>query len=318
MVVNIGRGLTAALILGLAPWAVVCQAESPQGGHAEAAGAPASAAEVEAAEAQPPSRGAVQVASQLEGASQLADGAARIQRLLATYRVEGEGGVARVRYAALATDRAALDAAVAWFAATDPAALPDAPSRRAYWLNGYNVSMIAAVLDSWGGDPAWSVSASDFGVFLKPVHSFGGHRLSLNDVEHVVLRGDTSKAIAADVSWMSAQHQALWDGGALDPRIHMALNCASVGCPSLAATPFAPATLDAQLSALSAAYVDDPRRGAGPSGISEIFKWYAADFEAGGGVERFIRAHRRAGGPVAFDQWIPYSWKLNVAEKATG
>ena len=245
----------------------------------------------------------------------LAPGLAAVDALLAGVRVApGADGVARVRYAALAAHRAPLDAALAFFARTDPARLPDAASRRAYWFNGYNVAMMAAVLDAWGGDPRWSVSADGFAVFSRRVHDFGGHRLALNDVENGVLRGDLAKVQPGhpEEAFIRAAFAGAWEGRPVDPRLHMALNCASVGCPALPSSALRPAGLNAQLDALARAYVDDAGRGAGPQGISQIFEWYAADFPAG--PRAFIEAHRAAGGPVAWERFIPYDWGLNVAD----
>lgn len=216
-----------------------------------------------------------------------------------------------------------LDSYLAALNTVDPADLADSSERIAYWLNGYNASVIHGVLLDYGGDAEYSVL--DSGVFFDdPIHAFAGHLLTLNQIEHGVLRGDMANpaVTSADEDTQAAIegfHADVWDDGELDARIHVALNCASLGCPNLRSTaPFAykPATLEEQLYETSAAFCDNTQKGAGPDGISRIFDWYGSDFDAEyGGVAGFIEDYRDGGlGGVDTDTWLPYDWSLNIAE----
>ena len=82
--------------------------------------------------------------------------------------------------------------------------------------------------------------------------------MSLNDIEHQILR-------------------PIWQ----DPRIHYALNCASVGCPNLQMVAFTAANSDALLDTAARTYINS-RRGVeiidGKLRLSSIFNWFSADF----------------------------------------
>lgn len=207
--------------------------------------------------------------------------------------------------------------------ATDPSTLADSDERLAFWLNAYNASVLDGVLDSYGGDHGFSVL--DSGTFFDdPRYDIAGTTLSLNQLEHGVVRGklDHPAVTGADQATQDAIagfHTDLWGSADLDARIHVGLNCASIGCPNLrgASPPFAfhGDTVDAQLTAASQAYCDHPDKGAGPDGISRIFQWFGDDFGHDyGGPAGFIGAYRTDGlAGVDVDSWLDYDWSLNIA-----
>ena len=59
--------------------------------------------------------------------------------------------------------------------------------------------------------------------------------------------------------------------------------------------------------------MDHAGKGAGVDGISQIFRWYEADFiQSHGSIESFIEQHRTDGtAGVALDSTLPYDWALN-------
>jgi len=76
-----------------------------------------------------------------------------------------------------------------------------------------------------------------------------------------------------------------------DPRVHYAVNCASVGCPNLQPTAFTRAKLDEMLDAGATAYINSPRGFAIAGGditASSIYKWFQVDF---GGNEQAVLDH---------------------------
>jgi hypothetical protein len=99
----------------------------------------------------------------------------------------------------------------------------------------------------------------------------------------------------------------------VDARIHVGINCASVGCPDLGAGAWQAATLDADLDAAAVRFVDHPGKGAGPGGVSQLFRWFVADFEGShGGVQAFVSRYRTGGdGDVDYDATLDYDWSLN-------
>jgi hypothetical protein len=216
-----------------------------------------------------------------------------------TKEVSDTAGV-RVDYAAL---RGSPDwqKVVASLAASDPNRLETRPERLSFWINAYNVFAIDLVARNL---PIESIR--DIGSFLRPVwkHEAGriqGRAYTLDEIEHQILRPLG------------------------EPRIHAAIVCASVSCPSLARTPYRASELDAQLDAALAAWLANPRKGsrldpsAGVLRLSSIFDWFAEDFEAAGGVLAYLEPHL----PAATRRWLEthraeveldyfdYDWSLN-------
>lgn len=234
--------------------------------------------------------------------------------LLARYVVASSDGINRVDYAAwqaTPADHQALTAFIAAEARRDPSAMPPA-ERFAYWTNLYNALTLAVVLDAY---PVRSIrDIKSKGRLLDPKSLFGpwrtrlvtvaGRRMSLDDIEHHALRAEFG-----------------------DPRIHYAVNCASLGCPNLAARPWQATTLDADLDAAAHAYVNHPRGasvvGPGRLKVSSLYKWYDEDF---GGSDAGIVAHLRryAAPPLARELDGPvrivddgYDWSLNDAARSS-
>jgi len=137
------------------------------------------------------------------------------------------------------------------------------------------------------------------GPWERKLLDVAGEQLSLNDIEHRILR-------------------PIWK----DPRIHYAVNCASIGCPNLAAEPYRGATVEAQLDDAARAYVNHPR-GVMIDGdrlvVSKIYTWFADDF--GGGEKSVIVHLKRYALPELTAQLnrfeaingYEYDWGLNGA-----
>ena len=204
----------------------------------------------------------------------------------------------RVDYAALRGDPAwrALLASLA--AAPEPPA-SDRDARLAYWINAYNILAIDVVVAHW---PVASIR--DVGSLLRPVWKIdagtaSGRVLSLDAIEHGILRPMG------------------------EPRIHLAIVCASTSCPSLAREPYRAERLDAQLDAAARGFVANPEKGVRADAhalrLSKIFDWFGEDFAASGGVLAFVRGHAApelraaidALGPDPALDWFDYDWALN-------
>ncbi len=224
-------------------------------------------------------------------------------RFLQAYVAPDRGGIHRVRYGAVTSnDRAALDTYIGQLAATAVSVL-NRDEQRAFWINLYNALTVQVVLDHY---PVASIRDIDIspGVFADgpwgaALVTVEGEDLSLDDIEHRILR-------------------PVWQ----DPRIHYAVNCASIGCPNLQMQAFTAANADAMLTAAARAFINDPR-GVYVRGdellVSSIYDWFEDDF---GGDEAGVLAHLRtyAEPPLAaqlqaFDgiDGDKYDWTLNDA-----
>jgi hypothetical protein len=215
-----------------------------------------------------------------------------------------------------------LDQYLATLDLVSPDQLRDEAERLAYWINGYNAAVIRGVVTEYAGDHSYSVSRGGFIFFDTPAYSFGGAAFSLNQIEHAIVRGDEDHA-AFERSSPEQQtrlrelHRALFGGGPADARIHVAFNCASRSCPNLLGDDphiFRAETLDEQLDRASRAFAQNAVKGAGGDGISQLFDWYAKDFEAVyGNAAGFIAMHREGGlTGVNLDRYITYDWSLNI------
>ncbi len=219
-------------------------------------------------------------------------------------RTEDPSGIHRFDYAALlanAADRERLVSYLAYLQERDPRRYSRG-EQMAYWINLYNALTIEIVLGSY---PVESIRHIHEGIVplagpWDDVHArVAGQELTLNDIEHGVLR-------------------ALWR----DPRIHYAVNCASLGCPNLASRAFTAENLEALLEAGARMYINHPRgvevRDESDAVVSSLYDWFREDF---GETEADVVAHllRYAEPELAvelegFDGELSYAydWRLNA------
>jgi hypothetical protein len=216
----------------------------------------------------------------------------------------------------------ALNQYAACLAYVKPALLESRSEQLAFWFNVYNATVIREVLTRIPTNPSYSVEEGNFAIFKAGAYTFGEvEDLSLDEIEHLIIRGDTSHnaAIGLEPTRRDALlvlHDALFPAGPPDARLHVALNCAARSCPNLndeAPYAFGADQLEAQLDRLARAFANNAEKGAGPQGISRLFDWFEADWTASYGSPRaFIEMYRTGGVEgVALDRFIDYDWTLN-------
>lgn len=236
--------------------------------------------------------------------------------------LEGQLQGACVDYEGLGQDLEALDLLGRYAAQLerfDPEATLEPTERAALWVNAYNALTVLGVVQERQEDPGFSVDKDGFVFFEVRRWDVGPWRLSLDLIEHGVLRGDATHASLANLedeelrAALLAEHEKI---GAFDARLHFALNCASRSCPDLRGEPFVAQRWEAQLEEQARNFLANPDKGAGPQGISMLFTWFKQDFEAdAGSVRAFIEAHRGGGlEGVALDRSLDYSWRPNELE----
>jgi hypothetical protein len=225
------------------------------------------------------------------------------------------GQATQVAYAGFKADRAALKAYLDGLSAVTPATFGGwaQAERQAFLINAYNGFTVELILTRYPD----LKSIKDLGSLLsspwKPKWiALLGRRVSLDDIEHAMLRkrGDYD-----------------------DPRVHFAVNCASIGCPALREEAFVASRLDAQMDEQTLRFMSDRTRNRfnvqrGRLELSKIFDWYGEDFRLGhGGIAslpafaaRYAdhladapadRERIRAGGVVI--AYTDYDWALNDA-----
>jgi hypothetical protein len=224
----------------------------------------------------------------------------------------------RVDYAALKDDRGQLDDVIASLDSPSAGGEPgwSRQQRMAFWINAYNALTLQVIVDHYPIQSGWitlqprnSIRQID-GVWTDLRWRAAGRALTLDDIEHGILRPEFH-----------------------DPRIHFAINCASISCPPLANQPYRADTLDAQLGEAARRFLASPE-GLRSDGddflVSSLLNWYGDDF-----VARFASAiprdrHSRerailgviaAYGPAALSarartgrpgiRFLDYNWSLN-------
>lgn len=135
---------------------------------------------------------------------------------------------------------------------------PDA--QFAYWVNLYNALTVAEILKHYPLDSILDISygLTSRGPWKEPLFEVEGMALSLDDIEHEILRPVFQ-----------------------DMRIHYAVNCASYSCPNLQNQAFTRNNLNALLEKGASQYINHPRGATLVDGeliVSSIYDWYADDF----------------------------------------
>lgn len=222
-------------------------------------------------------------------------------RLLAAYAVKGKDGIVRVAYGGFSdADKQALKNYIARLTSTPVSSL-NRDEQLAYWINLYNALTVDLVLDHYPVSSILKIRISpglfSIGPWDKKLVTVEGEELSLNDIEHRILR-------------------PIWR----DPRIHYAVNCASIGCPNLALEAYTAENVERLLEANAIAHVNHPRGVRVENGeliVSSIYRWFVADFGGGNaGVVRHLRQYARGelAEKLANNSFIgddEYDWSLN-------
>ena len=160
----------------------------------------------------------------------------RYARLLAQHTrvVDSLAGTA-VDYAALARSRD-LDALVAQLKAARPSKLGH-NARLAFWINAYNLLTLDLVRRHYPIESIKDIGSLFSPVWRKPLGEIEGAPITLDRIEHEILRKEG------------------------EPRIHAAIVCASQSCPPLLRRPFRAKTLDADLDEAMRRFLASKRKG---------------------------------------------------------
>ena len=222
------------------------------------------------------------------------------QELLDTYLTTHPSGINRFDYGSLKANEehsTQLASYVESLAGIDPRSFAKA-EQMAYWINLYNALTVFVIVGRYPVDSIKDISSSlfTFGPWEMELITLQGEPLTLDDIEHRILR-------------------PIWR----DPRIHYAVNCASLGCPNLALDAYRSDNLERLLEQGAREYVNHSRGVAVREEgllISSVYEWFKVDF---GGTDADVFAHLRRyatpelaealDGYDGFDH--DYDWGLN-------
>ncbi|GAB4576258.1 MAG: DUF547 domain-containing protein [Anaerolineae bacterium] len=208
----------------------------------------------------------------------------------------------------------------------DPASLPTRQAQQAFWINLYNALIIDSVLTL---NVKRSVTEGRLGIlsfFRRTAYRVGALVVSADDIEHGILRGNRGHPYLPGAHFRSDDPRCKWIIDPVDPRIHFALNCASVSCPPIRF--YAAHELDAQLDLAARNYINATTRcssGSNTLEISTLFRWYRMDFGSKADILAFVERYLagesaccpvlRHGDAVKLT-FGSYNWALNIAGAA--
>jgi hypothetical protein len=224
--------------------------------------------------------------------------------------VKQNGAITQVDYAAFAKDRKSLKGYLKYLSAIEESAFDQlsTDAQLAMLINLYNAATVELILTGFPEIDSIKELGSLFrSPWKKDIVWLFGKQISLDDLEHGLIR--------------SQKYQ--------DPRIHFAVNCASIGCPALRAEAFVGDRLQEQLYEQTRLFLSDRTRNrlaGGQLEVSSIFKWYREDFEKGwhgfDSLEQFLAEYADVLGlneQQVIDlnkghieiEFLDYDWRLN-------
>jgi len=176
--------------------------------------------------------------------------------------------------------------------------------QRAYWINLYNALTIDIVLKHYPLESIRNISSGLFssGPWRLKLAQIEGEALTLDDIEHRILR-------------------PIWQ----DPRIHYAVNCASLGCPNLQPSAFTAENTENLLQTAAREFINSARGARvidNKLQVSRIYDWFEKDFGGNeAGVIKHLRQYATGGlatalGSIEDIDEYAYDWQINAQEKS--
>lgn len=171
--------------------------------------------------------------------------------------------------------------------------------RLAYWINAYNAFTVKLIMDHY---PVQSIKDIKNGIpFVNTVWDIQFIEIEertydLNNIEHGIIRPKFE-----------------------EPRIHFAVNCASVSCPRLRNEAYTAEKLDDQLTDQARSFLADESKNKISENelqLSKIFTWYSGDFTKNGQeIVDFVQKYsdQKISDDAKVD-YIEYDWDLNTRE----
>ncbi|MEE9362645.1 MAG: DUF547 domain-containing protein [Cellulophaga sp.] len=195
----------------------------------------------------------------------------------------------KVKYSQLKKNTAALDELVQ-LAEGVSVSKDNIKEYQAFWINGYNISVIKTVVANYPMKSPLDKS----GFFDEIKHTIGGENISLNGIENTLLRANFPK----------------------EARFHFVLVCAGLGCPPIIGTAYLPSSLEVQLEEQTKIALNNPnfiKVTKKRVKISQIFEWYTKDFTQGGlSLVDYINKYRKEKlAEKSKMSFYPYDWTLN-------
>ncbi len=158
----------------------------------------------------------------------------------------------------------------------------------AYYINTYNAYTVKLILDNY---PVKSIKDIS-GPWTSAIVPIGDKTLSLGGIENGILRKMN------------------------EPRIHFAINCASISCPKLLNEAFTASKIETQLDKATREFINSDKNDLNKSNpkLSSIFDWYRKDFTVDGEVDVIAYINKYTTKKIdktASIAYKNYNWNLN-------
>lgn len=196
-----------------------------------------------------------------------------------------------VDYKSFQKDRSQLNSYLKMLSEKDPSKDWSVQELLAYYINLYNASTVELILNNYPTKSIQDIKAN----FTKGFIKIGSRELSLGGLENGVIREMN------------------------EPRIHFAVNCASISCPKLINEAYTAAKINEQLDRATKEFINSAENDISASNpkLSSIFDWYQKDFQVNGKTDviAFINQYSKTKiNTEATITYKDYNWNLNEAE----
>jgi len=197
-----------------------------------------------------------------------------------------------VNYKSFKAGEAQLQAYLNHLTNTKPQKSWSTTRAKAFWANAYNAYTIKLILDNYPLKSIMNIKKKGKDAWSIPFANIGGTTYTLNQIEHEILRKKYN-----------------------DPKIHVAINCASKSCPKLANYAFTEENYDAKTTTLMKSFINDSSRNKISKNsvqLSKIFEWFKGDFTKKGDLIDFLNQYSDVKiNKNATINYLQYDWSLN-------
>jgi len=157
----------------------------------------------------------------------------------------------------------------------------------AYYINLYNAGTVALILEHYPVESIKDIKSPWGKARLR----IGDDAVSLGHIENRILRKMN------------------------EPRIHFAINCASLSCPKLLNEAYTADKMEKQLQAATVNFINDPGKNKITESsleLSAIFKWYKSDFTEKRSLITYLQPYTKISlMKDAKISYLSYDWRLN-------
>lgn len=195
-----------------------------------------------------------------------------------------------VNYEGFKKDEKALDAYLNVLSQNEPQDNWSSAELLAYYINTYNAYTVKLIVENY---PVESIKDLA-GPWTKGIVPIGDKNLSLGGIENGILRKMN------------------------EPRIHFAINCASISCPDLYNEAFTAEKIDDQLNTVTRNFINGSKNEINVNNLklSKIFDWYKKDYIINGenDIIQYVNSYLNKKikiNPEATITYLEYDWGLN-------